>query len=423
MMQPSKAEDGPGAARFGVLALLFAVYTFNFLDRQVLGILAAPIKAELHLTDTQLGLLGGIAFALFYSGLGIPIAWLADRKSRTWIITAAFALWSAFTAACGLATSFAQLFLLRMGVGVGEAGGVAPSYSLIADYFPPKERARAFAAYSFGIPVGSALGVLLGGVFASLINWRAAFIVVGTAGLLLAPIFRWLVREPPRGRYDVQRQEKPAGFLTTLSVLGRKPSFWLMSLGAASSSIINYGSFFWIPSFLVRSYHLPIREVSYYFAAILFIGGVAGIWLGGFLGDRLGARSRSVYALIPAGGFLLAIPGSVLGMLSPSLTAAFFFFLIPTALGLAWLGPVITAQQHLVAPHMRATASAIYLFVINLIGLGLGTVLIGALSDALTRQFGTEALRYSIVAGSVFYLIAAIFLLIAARFLPKDWHV
>jgi MFS family permease len=410
------------ANRFGVLALLFAVYTFNFLDRQILGILAAPIKAELALTDTQLGLLGGIAFALFYSGLGIPIAWLADRRSRAWIITIAFALWSAFTAACGLATNFVQLFLMRMGVGVGEAGGVAPSYSLITDYFPPKERARAFAVYSFGIPIGSALGVLLGGVFASLIDWRWAFFAVGAAGLLLAPIFRWLVREPARGRYDPGTRQQAASFLATLSVVARKPSFWLMALGAASSSIINYGSFFWIPSLLMRSHHLPIRETSYLFAAILFLGGVAGIWLGGVLGDRLGASSRRVYALIPAGAFLLAIPFSVFGVLSPSLAPVFFLLVIPTALGLAWLGPVITAQQHLVAPHMRATAAAIYLFIINLIGLGIGTVLIGALSDALTLQFGTEALRYSLAVGTVFYLIAAILFLIASRFLPKDWH-
>jgi predicted MFS family arabinose efflux permease len=412
----------PGANRFGVLALLFAVYTFNFLDRQILGILAAPIKAELELTDTQLGLLGGIAFALFYTGLGIPIAWLADRRSRAWIITIAFALWSAFTAACGLATNFAQLFLMRMGVGVGEAGGVAPSYSLIADYFPPKERARAFAVYSFGIPIGGALGVLLGGVFASLIDWRWAFFAVGAAGLLLAPIFRWLVREPARGRYDPGAPQEAASFLAALAVLSRKPSFWLMSLGAASSSVINYGSFFWIPSFLMRSYHLPIRDVSYFFAAILLIGGIAGIGLGGVLGDRLGARSRRAFALIPAVAFLLAIPFSVFGVLSPSPTAAFLFLLVPTALGLAWLGPVITAQQHLVAPHMRATASAIYIFIVNLIGLGLGTVLIGALSDGLTRRFGAEALRYSLAAGSVFYLVAAILFLVAARFLPKDWR-
>lgn len=414
--------DKPNPARFRVLFLLFFVYTFNFLDRQILGILAGPIKAELKLSDTELGLLGGVAFALFYTGLGIPIAWLADRRNRAWIITVAFGLWSAFTAACGLATNFLQLFLTRMGVGVGEAGGVAPSYSLIADYFPPRERARAYAAFAIAIPVGSALGVLLGGVFASLINWRWAFIAVGLTGLVLAPIFRWLVREPARGQFDPPDKEKPAGILTTLVVLARKLSFWLMAFAASSSSIINYGSFFWIPSFLGRSYHLPIVQVSYFFAALLFLGGTVGIWLGGQLTDALGGRSKRVYVLIPAICFLIAIPGSVLGILWPSLTASFAFLLIPVAFGLAWLGPVTTAIQHLVAPNMRATTSAIYLFVNNLIGLGLGPYVIGAMSDALTRQFAAEALRYSIVAGSVFYLISAVLYFIAARFIPKDWH-
>lgn len=420
MTEETSAKPSP--ARFGVLGLLFVVYTFNFLDRQILGILAAPIKAELKLTDTELGLLGGLAFALFYTGLGIPIAWLADRKNRVWIITAAFGLWSAFTAACGLATNFVQLFLMRMGVGIGEAGGVAPSYSLISDYFPPKERARAFSFYAFGIPIGSALGVLLGGVFASLIDWRAAFIAVGAAGLVLAPFVIWLVREPARGQFDSAAKQKAASFLETFAVIAKKPSFWIMAFAASSSSIINYASFFWIPSFLGRSFHLPLHEISYYFAALLFVGGVAGIWLGGNFADRFGGNSKRVYVLIPAACFLIAVPASIFGVLSPSLTVAFAFFLVIIALGLAWLGPVTTAIQHLVPHHMRATTSAIYLFINNLIGLGLGPVLIGALSDVLTSQFGAEGLRYSLAAGSVFFLVAAILYFIAARFIQKDWH-
>ncbi|MBJ7413664.1 MAG: MFS transporter, partial [Phenylobacterium sp.] len=181
-----------------VLAVLIVAYTFNFLDRQILGILAGPIKAELGLSDSQLGLMGGLAFALFYTGLGVPIAALADRWSRTWIMTGALTLWSGFTALCGLATGFWQLFLCRMGVGIGEAGGVAPAYSLISDYFPKEQRARALAAYSFGIPIGSALGILFGGLIAHAVDWRAAFIAVGIAGVALAPIFRLIVKEPPR---------------------------------------------------------------------------------------------------------------------------------------------------------------------------------------------------------------------------------
>ena len=179
-----------------VLFILVVVYTFNFIDRQIVGILAVPIKEELALTDTQLSLMGGLAFALFYTFLGIPIAMLADRKSRTWIMTAALAVWSAMTALCGFAQNFTQLFLARLGVGVGEAGGVAPAYSLIADYFPEKTRARAMSIYSLGIPIGSALGILLGGVLTSYLDWRAAFIIVGVAGLAIAPIFRLTMREP-----------------------------------------------------------------------------------------------------------------------------------------------------------------------------------------------------------------------------------
>ena len=215
-----------------VLAVLILAYTFNFLDRQILGILAGPIKAELGLSDSQLGLMGGLAFALFYTGLGVPIAALADRWSRTWIMTGALTLWSAFTALCGFATGFWQLFLCRMGVGVGEAGGVAPAYSLISDYFPKEQRARALAAYSFGIPIGSALGILFGGLIAHAIDWRAAFIVVGLAGVALAPVFRFVVREPPREAAPAPAAAAvPTG--AGIRLLLAKPSFWLISLGAA----------------------------------------------------------------------------------------------------------------------------------------------------------------------------------------------
>ena len=418
-------QTSPRAApnRFTVLALLFVVYAFNFIDRQIIGILAAPIKAELSLSDTQLGLLGGFAFALFYTGLGIPIAWLADRTSRTWIMTIALTVWSGFTALCGMATTFTQLFLARVGVGVGEAGGVAPAYSLIADYFPPKERARALAAYSFGIPVGSAAGIAIGGALASLVDWRIAFIAVGVAGVVIAPIFRAFVREPVRGQFDAAPAtlEKPSVW-TTARTIAAKPSFWLLSFGAASSSIMGYGIFFWMPSFLMRSYDFTLQEASAFYAALLLTGGVAGVWIGGMLADWLGQGRRSAYALIPAIAFVAALPCYTLGILSPSPAIAFALFLAPTALGLFWLGPILTAVQHLAGASMRSTVSALFLFINNLIGIGLGTLLIGALSDALTAQFGDEALRYSILAGTGFYVIAAILFALAARTLPKDWQ-
>jgi len=418
---PAAKAETPGY-RYWVLALLFVAYTFNFIDRQIMGILNVPIQTKLGASDEQMGLLGGLSFALFYTGLGIPIAYLADRWDRSWIMTAALALWSGFTALCGFAQNYLQLFLARMGVGVGEAGGVAPAYSLISDYFPPKERARALAAYSFGIPIGSAAGIALGGVVASLVDWRVAFLVVGLAGVLFAPIFRWFVREPPRGRYDAQAAApKRAGFLEALGYIVKKPSFWLLSTGAACSSMMGYGSFYWIPTFLQRSYGFDLQQAAFFYAAILLVGGVIGVWLGGVLGDKLGKSKRAMFALVPAGAWLLAMPCYALGLLSPSETTAFFLFLVPTALGLVWLGPVIAAVQHLAPAHMRTTASASFLFINNLIGIGVGTWALGRMSDELTAQFGENALRYSILAGTGFYVIAALLYLIAARFLKRDW--
>ncbi|MDX1515613.1 MAG: MFS transporter [Woeseiaceae bacterium] len=425
-----------------VLFILIVVYTFNFIDRQIVGILAVPIKAELALSDTQLSLMGGLAFALFYTSLGIPIAYLADRVSRVWIMTAALTVWSAMTAACGLATNFIQLFLARLGVGVGEAGGVAPAYSLIADYFPSHQRARALSVYSFGIPIGGALGIVLGGVLTSVIGWRAAFVIVGLCGIALAPIFRLSVREPERGGFDAAgAATAPAPIRAVVAKLTGKPSFWVLSLGAASSSMMGYGLIFWLPSFFVRSFgdalpgffHWlppalipagagPVLYASYFYGSLLLIGGLAGIWMGGYLADKLGRTNRAAYALVPAWAFVASVPCFIVGATTTSLAVAFFAFLVPTALSLVWLGPVLSAFQHLVTPNMRATASAIFLFINNLIGIALGNLIIGALSDFLSARFGDESLRYAILTGTVFYLIAAGMFFVAAPRLEDDWE-
>ncbi len=411
------------AYRAYVMFILVVVYTFNFIDRQIVGILAVPIKADLGLTDTQLGLMGGLAFALFYTGLGIPVAILADRWKRTWIMTAALTIWSGMTAACGLANNFWQLFLARLGVGVGEAGGVAPAYSLISDYFPSHQRARALSVYSFGIPIGSALGILFGGYIASKVDWRYAFFAVGIAGILVAPIFKLTVAEPPRGQYDVKAPDSPPPTLMQIvRLLTHKPSFWVISLGAAASSMMGYGLFFWLPSFFVRSFGLSLLDASVFYGAILLIGGIAGTWAGGYMADRFGAGKRGNYVIIPALAFLATIPLYMLAILSPDLTTTFFALLIPTGLGLAWLGPVLSAIQHVVPPTMRATASAIFLFINNLIGIGAGTVALGIISDNLEARFGDDSLRYAILAGTGFYLVAAILFLASAKRLAKDWE-
>jgi predicted MFS family arabinose efflux permease len=409
--------------RLLVLAMLVLVYTFNFIDRQIVGILAVPIKADLGLTDTQLGLMGGLAFALFYTALGIPIAMLADRRNRTTIMTIALLLWSAMTAVCGFAQNFWQLFLSRLGVGVGEAGGVAPAYSLVSDYFPPHQRARALGAYSFGVPIGSALGIFFGGFIAHHVDWRTAFIVVGIAGIVVAPFFKLLVKEPRRGRYDAKpASDRPASFGEVMRVLASKPAFWGISFGAAASSMMGYGLFFWLPSFFVRSHGMTLLDASVYFGAILLFGGIAGIWLGGWMADRFGAARKRLFAIIPGLAFLLTVPFYVGAVMSPSLALAFVLFMAPTALGLMWLGPVLSAIQHVVPSQMRATASAIFLFVNNLIGLGLGSVALGALSDTLSARYGDDSLRYAILAGTVFYVVAAGLFLLSAKRLERDWE-
>lgn len=418
-----------------VLVVLVIVYTFNFIDRQIVGILAIPIKAELHLSDSQLGLMGGLAFAIFYTLLGIPIARLADRASRTAIMTAALALWSLMTAVCGLTHNFVQLFLARMGVGVGEAGGVAPAYSLICDYFPPKQRSRALSVYSFGIPIGAALGIVLGGFISSLMSWRMAFFIVGSAGLLITPLLKFTVREPERGALEPTRGSlDPArsasdrehganapALLEVIAVLARKPSFWGLSLGASCASMMGYGLFFWAPSLLVRSFHLSLLHASLGYGAMVLLGGLIGIWCGGVLADRYGETRRAMYAFIPAIAFVTTVPFYVAGVLSTTLWLSFAVLLVPTALGLVWLGPVLAAVQHLVPANMRATASALFLFINNLIGIGLGTTLIGVVSDSMRLRFGVESLRYAILAGTGFYLLAAALLFFAGNKLAKDW--
>ncbi len=402
-------------SRTTVMALLIIAYTLNFIDRQIPGILAEPIKLDLHLKDEQLGWIGGTAFALFYTVLAIPIARWADRSDRSLILTAGLSLWSLATAACGLAQNFIQLFLGRMAVGIGEAAGVAPAYSLLTDLYPVERRARAIALFSLGIPLGSAIGVVFGGIVAANIDWRTAFIVVGVAGLVFAPLFKAGVRDPGHSGEDAR-----ASVTEVFAVVAKKPSFWLISFAAGTGSLISYGLAFWIPSFLARSFHLELVERSWIFGGIQLFGGMAGVWLGGIVGDRARRGRPSGYALVPTVTYALSLPAFLLAFSSDSIGVAALLFLIPTALSLAWLGPVIGAITGLVKPHMRATAAAMFLFINNLVGLGLGSWLIGRISDALKLQYGDESLRYSAMATSLLYVLAALLMGLAARRIECD---
>jgi predicted MFS family arabinose efflux permease len=409
--------EAPRRSASLVLALLLVAYIFNFLDRQILSILAGPIISDLNLSDTEFGLLSGPPFAVFYSVLGIPFAYLADRTSRSRVIAAAVAVWSGFTALCGTAVSFSQMFVFRMGVGVGEAGGVAPSYALIADYFPPERRARALAVFSLGIPLGSTAGTLIGAYVASWIDWRFAFFAMGIAGVVLAPVMLFLVRDPPRKATG----KDAAPLVEVFPLLARKPAFWLLAFAASFSSLAGYGLLLWTPSVFERSFGLGLIERAQFVASLLLIGGSAGVFGGGSLADRLGAEDRGWYAKLPALAWLITAPTYAAGLLAPNLWVAWPLLLIPNALNILWLGPVITAVQHLVPRRMRSTASASFLLINNLIGLGVGPLLMGRLSDALKSTYGVDALRNAAVACLAFYLVAAILMLFSVKSLRRSW--
>ena len=400
-----------------VLALLLIAYIFNFLDRQIVGILGPSIQAELHLSNAEFGAIGGTAFALLYAVLGIPLAYLADRTSRSAVVAGSLGVWSAFTALCGAVTGYWTLFLCRLGVGVGEAGGVAPSYALIADYFPPDRRARALAIFSLGVPIGLGGGSFIGGQLAARFGWREAFAILGIAGLALAPALRFVVRDVAKP----VSASTSSPLLTVFPMLARNPAFWLLAFAASASSLCGYGLALWTPKVMMLSFGLDLVSTGNFLASLWLIGGCAGVFAGGWLADRLGSSDRGWYAKLPAIAWLISIPAWGLGLLAPNLWIAWPLLLVGSAVNILWLGPIVTAVQHLVPRAMRSTASASFLLINNLIGLGVGPWLMGRLSDGLEATHGANALRDAAVACLGFYLLAALLVVLSLGSLKGSW--
>jgi predicted MFS family arabinose efflux permease len=413
-------RERPGYPRL-VLAMLLVVYTFNFLDRQILGILAKPIQEDLNLDDAQFGAIGGLAFALLYSVMGVPLALLADRIGKTKVIAGSLVVWSGFTALCGVASNFWQLFLYRLGVGVGEAGGVAPSYALIADYFPLERRARALAIYSTGIPIGLACGVLLGAYIAALVDWQTAFLSVGVAGILIAPVFLWIVRDKPIAAIDPAAAAERVPVMAVFGILAKKPAFWLLAFGAGCSSLAGYGLALWTPKIVMERFDWGLIPAGQFMASLLLLGGATGIFMGGVVADKLGKLDRGWYPKIPAVAWLITAPMFVLGLMSDQPVLTWFLLLIPNALNTLWLGPVITAVQHLVPAQLRTSASGSFLMINNLIGLGVGPWLMGAISVGLKGEYGDDSLRYAAMIAVCFYLVAAVLALLSVKSLRRGW--
>lgn len=444
---------GPNADQVRyALWLLLVIYTLNFMDRQIIAILAEPIKVELDLTDTQLGLLGGIAFAFFYTVLGIPIARLAERGNRVRIISIAVIVWSFFTAVCGMVQNFTQLLVARIGVGVGEAGCTPPAHSLIADYVPPERRASALAFYSTGVPIGAALGYVVGAYIAAHFGWRSAFLAVGLPGIAVG-LLAWLTLKEPRQSAPPEIRSQPisgsTSFAMTLKVLLRQRSYVYGVMGAAAITFLGYGQTYFLPSFLTRVHEMELAERGLALALMTFIAGVSGTLIGGRIADHFASRDVRAYMIIPAIAVAAGIPFFLFAMQVSSATGAIVLVGMQTLLNCLWYGPIYAAIQGLVAPGNRATAVAVMLFVINLFGLGLGPSLVGFASDVLASanfadlsgglafakhcsdtiseiwanhcvQAQGEGLRQALMATNVFGLLGFAAFVMGARSLTSD---
>ena len=404
--------QNPAYVRY-VLWLLLLVYILNFLDRQIVTILAEPIRRDLGLNDTQLGLLGGLAFALFYTVLGVPIARYADRATtnRVNVIAIALAVWSGMTALCGAAGNFVQLLMARIGVGVGEAGCTPPAHSLISDYVPKEKRASAMAFYGLGIPIGSLLGLAFGGWLNDAFGWRQAFYFVGAPGLVMALIV-WLTLREPRKRItavDTPRGPAAASLRDALKEILRSKAFVHMAIAASFVAFLGYGKAFWAAVLFQRVHGLSASDTGLWLGIVGGAAGALGMWFGGFAADRYSRRAPRHYLTAPAIGMAITAPLLVAAYLSQEWTIALVLLFLPTLANNLYYGPTFACVQGLVSPRARATATAVMMFIINLVGLGLGPLLFGMASDVLKPHFGLESVRYVLVIAAGMGLIPAYF--------------
>ncbi|MCP5091948.1 MAG: MFS transporter [Gammaproteobacteria bacterium] len=416
-------ERGSYSAAYSnyVLAVLFLVYVFNFIDRQVLGILLDDIKADLQVSDTAMGFLVGFAFVVFYTFAGIPIARWADRSSRRGIIALGLTVWSGMTALSGMAQNFAQLALARVGVGIGEAAGSPPAHSLIADYFPPRRRATALSIYAGGVYIGSMIAYLAGGYIKEILSWRAAFFLVGIPGLLLALVVRYTIKEPPRGMSEgVTVDAEYVGVGEVLRYLVSCRSFVFIIIASSVQSLSGYSVLVWGPAFLGRVHDMGGINIGTWLGIIIGVAGCLGAYLGGKLSDVVGRRDTRWYMRLPAIESLLGVPCVIGFLLSDSPTEALFFFAPFFLLGAMYVGPMFAMTQGLVKLRMRATASAILLFVVNMIGLGLAPLLVGFMNDTLFAVHGDRAIRYSLLVMGISGGLASIFFWLASVKLRED---
>ena len=421
---PGQAAPAPSGARI-TLAMLCFVYVLNFLDRQLISILAKPIQDGLKISDGQLGMLTGFYFALFYCFIAIPIGWLADRTSRVRVLAVACALWSGATAACGMVANYGQLVVARMMVGVGEAGGVPPSYAIISDSFPRERRTTAMAIFNLGPPIGSALGIAFGASLASAFSWRIPFYVIGVIGVAAAVAVHLIVREPKRGQMDSPGRSKDKdaaapGLLATIIQFFSNPLLLMASLASGAGNFITYGLLNFTTLFLMREKGMHLADVAIWYALVVGIGMSAGIYASGRIVDRFAARGKTAYATIPAVSLLLALPFFLGFAWAPTWQLSLLFLLVPMFLNSFFLSATVTLVQGEVPAERRVISGALLLLVMNFIGLGLGPTYVGMASDHFRPVHGAHALRTAYYALAPMYLIAAALFLILARLIRRN---
>lgn len=407
------------AARKRALFALFLVSTFNYVDRTILSILQIPIKAELGLSDAQIGALTGLSFALFYATLSLPVARLADRKSRRWLVALSLAIWSAMTAVSGLSTGFATLVFFRVGVAIGESGSVPASVSLIADYYSPERRATAMSTWGLALPLGLMLGYSVTGWLAAAIGWRLTFATVGLAGLLLAPLTFALIKEPPRTRFgSIATGGEAVPLWSAIGFLWREKAFRYVVLATMLHGFSQYAMMTWNAPFFTRNHGLSLPQVSMLMAVLSGVGGAVGMFLGGFLADRLGARDARWRVWVMALTVGITVIAGLVQYLVTSTTVSIAMAAIAATLMIAYYGPVLAVTQSLVPANMRAFSNAVLLLIFNLFGLGLGPWCAGLLSDLLAQHFdaGGDALRYALSLSLVSSAASALLFVHAARF-------
>ena len=399
----NQLTDQPLAGHRKTLTLLMLAFTLSMCDRMILSVLFPDIKAEFGLSDTELGLLGGISFALFYATMGVPIARLSDQYSRKIIIITSLVIFSLMTAFSGLAAGFISLLLLRIGVGIGEAGVGPASHSIIADYFPPKRRAFAMAILMLGGSLGMILGFVGGGIIAEAYNWRVAMVSVGLPGLLLAAIMAKLQHEPRRGTFETEPPAPPPPILTSAASMWANHAMRHLIAGSIVAGLVGYGFTQWLPTFFIRTHGLSQSETGLVIAAVFGIFGMIGTLVAGKVFDHLSStkgfeQGIKALAIVP----FVTIPFFMMGLLSDDLTSAILLFIIPAFAANYVIGPASAMVQNLAPAQMRAVYAAIKMLCLNLVGMGLGPLLVGVLSDLLTPYYGNDALS---VAMSYFALV------------------